>query len=60
MPNSQKQYKVKIRAMITKDIIVEAENEEAADEIAHGCFTVENDGPEDYEQDTIGEIVEVH
>lgn len=60
MPKTCKKYKVTIRAMITKTLSVKAENEDAADEIAHGLFTVENDGPEDYEQNTIGEIVEVN
>lgn len=61
MPNEQKQYIVTVRATITKDVIVEAENEEEADEIAHELFTTDCDGmDEDYDQETIGKIVEVN
>ena len=61
MPKTQKMYNVTVRATITKDVIVEAENEDAADEIAHELFTTGCDGmDEDYNQETIGEIVEIN
>ena len=60
MPNGKK-YEVVIRATVTKTMCVEAGNEEAAAEIAHELFNIYSDGqPEDYNQETIGEIVEVH
>lgn len=61
MPNSQKKYKVTIRATITKDVIVKAENADAANEVAHELFDTGCDEmDEHYEQDTIGKVVEVN
>lgn len=48
-------YQVVIEAVVRKTIEVEAENSQAAQEQAHGMFTVECDGDEYYSQ----EILEV-
>lgn len=49
-----KKYSVTIRATITKDVLVEAENEDQAYELAHQVFSVLNDGSdEQYEQDAL-------
>ena len=61
MPNAQKKYKVTIRATITKDVVVKAENVDAAVEVAHELFDTGCDGmDEHYEQETIGTIAEVN
>jgi hypothetical protein len=46
-------YNVVIRAIITKTIQIEAENETDATEQAHEEFSPLNDGDESYEQDTL-------
>ena len=47
-------YIVTIMATITKDIEVDAENSDEANELAHEGFSVLNDGiREKYEQDTV-------
>ena len=49
-----KTYAVVIRATITKTILVDAEDEMQASELAHQDFTVEcEDDDENYEQDTL-------
>ena len=49
-----KQYNVTIRAIITKTLRVEAENEDEATQQAHDRFSVLNDDTdESYEQDCI-------
>lgn len=49
-----KQYSVTIRATITKTLLVEAENEQAATEQAHERFSVLNDGnDESYDQECL-------
>ena len=61
MPNEQKQYEVTIRAIITKTLIVKAENVDAATEVAHELFSAGCTGDDEhYEQDTIGEVLEVN
>lgn len=46
-------FDVEIQAIIRKTIRVNAVNEDMAIEIAHENFTVDNDGDEHYEQDTM-------
>jgi len=46
-------YFVTIQAVIRKTIEVEAETRADAVESAHELFTVENDGPEYYNEETI-------
>lgn len=46
-------YNVIIRATITKTETVEAESESAAIRQAHGQFTTDHDGPENYDQETL-------
>ena len=47
-------YKITIRATVTKDYIVEADDEDDAVIEAHEEFTVLcDDTPEDYEQETV-------
>jgi hypothetical protein len=49
-----KTYEVTIRATITKDVLVEAEDENKAAEQAHEEFSVLNDGSdENYKQETL-------
>jgi len=49
-------YEVMIRATITKSIVVDAINQDEAEEQAHQVFTVTCDQlDEKYEQETIGE-----
>ena len=49
-----KTYAVTIQAIITKDILVEAEDEDKAVEQAHEQFSVLNDGDDEYyEQETL-------
>lgn len=43
-----KTFKVTISATVIKTIEVDAENEDAAEEIAHQAFTVDPDGEEEY------------
>jgi len=48
-------YEVMIRATITKSIVVDAINQDEAEEQAHGMFSVLNDDcNEKYDQQTIG------
>ena len=55
-----KEYEVVVRAIVTKTMIVEASDEREAEEFAHERFTVLPDNtPEDYDQETIGQIEEV-
>lgn len=50
-----KTYNVTIRAVITKTLRVEAENEDAAISEAHERFSVLNDDTDEtYEQDSLG------
>jgi hypothetical protein len=55
MKKKMKNYIVRIQAIVTKDIDVQAVSEAAAIEMAHGMFTVapEDDVDEKYEQETI-------
>jgi hypothetical protein len=47
-------YKITIKGMVTKDYIVEGDDEDDAVIEAHEKFTVLNDDtPEDYEQETV-------
>lgn len=48
-----KQFDVTIRAKVTKTIRVEAENVKEAAELAHGQFTTECDGQENYEEECL-------
>ena len=49
-----KKYSVTVQAVITKDVIVEASNEDEAYELAHESFSVFNDdSPENYEENTL-------
>ena len=51
-----KTYEVMIRATITKSIVVDAINQDQAEEQAHEMFSVLNDDcDEEYDQQTIGE-----
>ncbi len=47
------QVTVRIRATITKDILVDAPSEQAAIEQAHELFSVLPDGEERYEEETL-------
>ena len=58
MPVALKTYEVVIRATITKTLSVQAQSEEAAAELAHSEFSVECDGDERYDQDTLS-VMEV-
>tara|TARA_R110002012_G_scaffold64687_6_gene169971 strand:- start:1319 stop:1492 length:174 start_codon:yes stop_codon:yes gene_type:complete len=53
-----KTYEVTIRATITKTLFVEAKDSKSAAEEAHETFSVLNDGPEYYTQETVGNIEE--
>ena len=60
MPNGKK-YEVVIRATVTKTMCVKAENADAATEVAHELFSAGCTGDDEhYEQDTIGEVLEVN
>ena len=48
-----KEFDVTITATITKTIRVEADTEDEATEQAHQIFTVDDGGPEKYDQDTV-------
>ena len=49
-----KKYDVTVRAIVTKTYFVEAEDEDAAVDIAHETFSVLNDGiDENYDQDIV-------
>ena len=53
-----KTYEVMIKATITKRIVVDAIDQDQAEEQAHEMFSVLNDDyDEKYEQQTIGEAV---
>jgi len=49
-----KTYEVTIRAVVTKTYEVRAVDEESAEALANDMFTVSCEGPEKYEQDTLG------
>lgn len=51
-----KTYAVVVRATITKTILVDAENKDAAVEIAHGDFTTECD---EYDENYVEETLSV-
>lgn len=47
-------YRVIVKATITKEMVVEAGNEDIAESIAHDQFNIENDDCEEkYTQETI-------
>ena len=49
-----KKYKVEVRAVLRKEIAVEAGSEEEATELAHELFDLHCDGyDEDYNQETV-------
>lgn len=51
-------YNVTILARVTKTLTVEADNEQAAVEMAHEGFSVlpEDDTPEDYDEETVNVV----
>ena len=51
----KREYTVRIKATVIKDVVVEAASEQEAEELAHGEFTVasEEGGQEKYEQETV-------
>lgn len=52
-------YTVRIRATVVKDIVVEAEDAEQADELAHEEFTAACDGTEESYTEEVESVEEV-